>query len=78
MTITLNLTPEEESLLRERSSRIGITPEEYLRRPLGPRIRKASAQGSLADRMAEVLGQPELGRGGTSAWSEVEAACDAA
>jgi len=77
MTIVLELTPEEEARLRQRSSRIGITPEEYLRRTLAPKPRKAVPKRSLADRMADVLGQPELGRGGTSNWSEIEAACDA-
>jgi len=78
MTIILELTPEEEARLRQRSSRIGVTPEEYLRRSLAPKQRKVEPKRSLADRMAEVLGQPELGRGGTSHWSEVEAPCDAA
>lgn len=78
MTIILELTPEEETILRQRASRIGLTPEEYLRRSIAPKRRKAEPALSLADRVAEVLGQPELGRGGTSYWSEVEAACDAA
>ena len=78
MTIILELTPEEEARLKKRSSRIGLTPEDYLRRSVAPKHRKTEVKRSLADRMAEVLGQPELGRGGTSNWSEVEAACDAA
>lgn len=78
MTITLELTTQEEERLRRLAARIGVTPEEYLRRSLAPKPRKAERQRTLADRMAEVLGPPELGRGGTSNWSEVEAACDAA
>lgn len=77
MTITIELTSEEETLLRQRASRAGVTPEEYLRRSIAPRGRKAALKRSLADRMAEILGEPDLGRGGTSNWSEIEAACDA-
>lgn len=76
MTITLELTPDEEARLRKKSRRAGLTPEEYIRRSLIPKGRQERPR-SLADRMADVLGPPELGRAGTSNWSEIEAACDA-
>ena len=39
MMRTIELTPEEDAKLLRRASRARMTPEEYLRRPLGPQNR---------------------------------------
>jgi len=46
MTITLELTQEEEVRLQQRANRAGLTPEEYLRRSLAPKSRAVRNAGS--------------------------------
>ena len=77
MTITLELSAEEEAELRQQATRLGISPEDFLRRAILSERRSVLSVPTLADRMAEILGPPDFGQNGDSNWSEIEAACDA-
>ena len=71
MTLTLDLTKEEEDRLISRASKAGLSPAEYIR----SLIDGNAIPCSTGDRIRAALGDRPAGSG-TSTWSEVEAACD--
>ena len=43
MAYTIELSSEEESVVQRRATRLGITPQEYLRRSVGRSLRRGNA-----------------------------------
>jgi len=75
MTLTLELTPEEEAQLRSQAAKLGLDEATYVRRLIGSAI---LPQLTLADTLKEFVGAVDgtPGPGDGRAWSEIEAPCD--
>ena len=80
MTVTLELTAEEEAKLQAKAARAGVAPAEYLRMLIDTEPSETPSFPDMASylRDAGVLGAVTgTPRSDGRAWSEIEAACDA-